>query len=203
MPNTGDVYYVLSEGQILGETWQVTAWYEITTPGSALTVSDDLVDYWIDTIFTRHAPVASDEWSLDMVTAYLWRNPGGDYFSNTSSIVGAVSASPAAPPFISVKFRSPKPYPGKRYSFHGFPGVTQAEIGDGVLATTSNWDDIASYLGTSLTVEGSTIATPCQIMQASKGSPGGGTNPDVNRLLNGTWTYKLGTNNSRKFGRGI
>lgn len=202
MPAVGDVYFARGVGTVMGEQFVNTFWYVITSLGDAETFADDMVDWIRDEIYTAILPSWRSNVIVDYVEGFLWKAPQTDYFQNGSNLLGTETLGEAYPSYATYTFRSPKGFPGFPYGYKRFPGVNGARADGNDMSSHQSFDEVAVALGTPISIEVGAELMPCVVRSQGRPDMGSGLNPEVRRYVNGTWTYKLGSQLTRKPGYG-
>lgn len=196
----GDVYFAIARGEYLGENWINRWWYAQGGDEPDDQVSEVLV-LAIRAAMGDLADALHEDWLCDYVEAYKWKDPASDYYNGGANFAGSISASQGCPSFLVISFRSSKGYPGQRYGYKRVSGIPELYLEGNDLATPNEYNNFATFLGSPISTTNG-VLVPALIDTKTIPDINTGANPSASRNLFGQWTYKLGTQNSRKRGAG-
>lgn len=217
MPASGDVYQVKVVGTLNGQLYNNVFWYRMY-------IYDDTVAIPASPLVARFGGLGwvllvdglGDALDIEYIQAINWNDL--DDFSQQSSTAwdGQQVGADVCPSSVCLTFQSAAPTPGKFYSYKRIGGIPTARVDGNVITdtTTPSYQPFADFLSDDISDSGSDCAwEPVQVKHSqttapfSKESPYtmpvmGSGNPIVARVLDGPWSWGLGTQNSRKPGYG-
>jgi hypothetical protein len=196
-----DIYQVKLSFDFLGELQLNVFWYQVPSSSVEAANAEDLLDEFDSIVVQPIREIVDDSVGAALIEATNWRDPT-DHFTNTyPSGFGLLNGVILMPSFVCITFRSPKPTPGLRYAYKRIGAQTTSHVqGNTAVDASSHLSDVAGALAASLEGEDGLYA-PVQV-RTSTLPPLGSGQPNAIRSLYGTWTFAVGSQNTRKAGVG-
>lgn len=217
MADQNDVYQIKLTGTLLGQLYNNVFWYRLKTIDTEYpNPSNLLLARFLGVGWQPFMEGIMPALEIDLVECINWANLD-DYASEVSSANdGQYVGGESMPSAICLTFSSAKPTPGKFYSYKRVGGVPEQRVAGNTITdtTTPTYAPFADFLSDNIDVPATTLVwEPVQVKHSQTTAPYsktdpykmpimGSGNPIVNRVLNGPWSWKLGTQNSRKPGYG-
>jgi len=213
----GDVYQVKVTGTLLGELYNNVFWYRLKLAGEPITThAGDLRNLFETFAWQPLMDGIMPVLDIASIEAINW-NDLDDYAIGTSTANdGQYVGGDSAPGSVCITFQSVKPSPGKFYSYKRIGGVPQQNITGNTVSdtTTPTYQPFAVILGQNLAIPSQeVIFEHVQVKHSQTTAPYsktdpykmpvmGSGNPIVQRVFENAWSWRLGTQNSRKPGYG-
>lgn len=199
MSVSGDIYYARLMGAYLGEQWNAYHWYRLDGDENFFDVTEVLA-----TLLRFHwnalAQALSDEWVCYNIETMLYRDPTSEYYVDVADIEGQNVGQPVAS-FLVISFQSPSGAPSTRKGGKRVSGLVEEQVVGNTIPAKAEFDAFGLALGLGLGT-GNAVLNPVIVKSEGRPPLGGGVNPTVTRTTLGLWSYKLGTQDSRKPGSG-
>lgn len=196
----GDVYQLNALGNMGGTACRNTYWYRLTSWDEVSQLAEDAITEFLAGILAEVVTFQMSTFNWSLVECFNWKDPLSDYSSAAIDVDGVVTAGTAIPLFATLTMRSPKAWPGSRYGYKRYSGISNGAVGFGGLVNPALYVTLGNLLGSDFEVAGG-LLTPTLVIRAAI-PPVGTGNPSVSRDLRGEWTAHLGSQNSRKGGVG-
>lgn len=199
----GDVYQSILSGSLQSSTFKNVFWYELYERGTADTYADSVNGWFINELIPKLRAMMSNQAFITGIQTVNWRSPIDDFDAVVLSAAGT-QVIPSMPPFVTATFRSARPAPGYRYSYKRFCGIDEDHVNNGHPQNTGAWEDVKTLLNDLIEFPEGSKMRPVQVKHFKKGvgnllPPIGTGNPEVAFELTNVWTYKVGSQNSRKY----
>jgi len=200
--SAGDFIRVTIRGTFLEQVWVNRYWYLVNTTATGTDASQACVEHLDINVYQVWQDMAHEDWRVTDREGYLWKQPSQDYFVNSGDSTGAITEEDPVPSNLCYSFGKAPNFPGERWGFKRFSGFTETNISGNTVVATSEANAMAVALGGIVTSTSGIVMYPCTVITTSVPPIDSGANPTFGRGLLGTWTYKLGSQNSRKPGYG-